>query len=115
MGLLTKLSKFVAAGFQRRSPHWPAVRAWKLKHFPTCAACGGAEKLEVHHKMPFHLWPDLELDQDNLITLCESERQCHLHIGHLGNWSKYNPNVDQDAVDELASLQRVARMKGGAL
>ena len=84
----------------RRSDHWPKVREEHLKANPRCAVCGGAEKLEVHHKQPFHLHPDLELLPTNLITLCEANHggmNCHLAVGHLGNFKAFNPNVDSDA------------------
>lgn len=84
----------------RRSSHWPAVRAQHLAANPHCAACGGSEKPEVHHKRPFHLHPELELDPANLITLCESGKggiNCHLAIGHLSNYRGWNPDVGDDA------------------
>ena len=83
-----------------RSPHWPKVREEHLKLHPVCEVCGGSEKLEVHHRFPFHLDPALELDLKNLITLCESGRNglnCHLSVGHLGNFKSYNKDVEQDA------------------
>lgn len=83
-----------------RSPHWAAVRAKHLEAHPNCAVCGGKDKLQVHHKRPFHLHPELELDPDNLITLCEVKRDgvnCHLFVGHLGNYRSYNPDVAADA------------------
>lgn len=77
-----------------RSPHWRAVRASHLKNEGWCRACGGTDFLEVHHIKPFHLHPDLELVDSNLITLCEnSPTDCHLVLGHLGNWKDFNPNV----------------------
>jgi hypothetical protein len=83
-----------------RSTHWPAVRAAYLKEHPTCAVCGGKEKLEVHHRRPFHLHPELELDPTNFITLCESDKNgcnCHLMFGHIGNFKSYNIAVESDA------------------
>jgi hypothetical protein len=65
-----------------------------------CSVCDGKKKLEVHHKMPFHLHPALELDPGNLITLCENKADgvnCHLLFGHLGNFKSYNPQVNVDA------------------
>jgi hypothetical protein len=83
-----------------RSGHWASVRAEHLKQYPECAVCGGIEKLEVHHKQPFHLNPALELDSANLITLCEANKggvNCHLFVGHLGNFRSFNPAVADDA------------------
>lgn len=83
-----------------RSPKWQKVRNIHLRENPTCAVCKGTTKLEVHHKKPFHLHPELELDPDNLITLCECASHgviCHLLIGHLGNYKSLNESVDEDA------------------
>jgi hypothetical protein len=54
----------------------------------------------------------MELDPNNLITLCEPDglaakpghNNCHFHIGHLGNWFNYNRNVDKAAYDNLIGL-----------
>jgi hypothetical protein len=82
-----------------RSPQWASVRSAHLKKNPTCAACGGDKKLEVHHIKPFHLYPELELDPTNLMTLCESWKKgvnCHLMFGHLGNYKSFNEKVSDD-------------------
>jgi hypothetical protein len=86
-----------------RSPKWPAVRAEFVRLHPTCAACGSWSALNVHHVLPFHQRPDLELDPSNLITLC---REHHFRIGHdpdgpwkpaRPNWLEFNRNVRKDA------------------
>lgn len=79
-----------------RSPHWHAVEEAHLRLEPFCKYCGGTASLQVHHVLPFHLDPSRELDPTNLITLCENSQlgvECHLHIGHLGNWKTFNPHV----------------------
>ncbi|GCE16544.1 HNH endonuclease [Dictyobacter kobayashii] len=60
--------------------------------------CGHRGKgLQVHHIKPFHLYPELELDPNNLITLCEIRgRTHHLLIGHLDDWESYNIRVRAD-------------------
>ncbi len=91
-----------------RSNKWPVVRAQHLSRQPICALCGGNKKLQVHHIKPFHLNPELELSEDNLITLCESELggvNCHLHYGHLGNYKSYNENVIRDVQEWFHKLQ----------
>lgn len=91
----------VPAG-SKRSSRWPSVRRAHLKKNPACAVCGSKKNLEVHHKMPFHLDPGLELNPDNLITLCESKGDgvnCHLLFGHLGSFKSFNQTVEQDAKD----------------
>lgn len=81
-----------------RSPEWDNVRKKHIGLNPTCAVCGSLKKVEVHHKKPFHLHPELELDPCNLISLCEgkefSSMICHLHFGHLGNYQDANPDID---------------------
>jgi 5-methylcytosine-specific restriction enzyme A len=95
----------------KRSPKWPALhKKWITAH-STCAACGKNVKLAVHHKKPLHLFPELELDETNLITLCENVHStyCHYTVGHCGiSWMKYDPNVDNDAAIILAMKQNAA-------
>lgn len=98
-----------------RSPDWEKVRDEFVKNNPTCAFCGGGTNLNVHHKKPFHLFPQLELDPSNLMTLCRTSEildgaDCHYIIGHFGNWKSFNPNVDADAERYLNEL--LSRPKG---
>jgi hypothetical protein len=89
-------------GLAKRSDKWPALeRRFRAEH-PTCAACGGSDRLNVHHVKPYHDFPELELDPNNLITMCMGEKECHLKIAHCGNFKLYNPNVRADAADALA-------------
>ena len=83
-----------------RSSHWSTVRKNFIKKHSFCAVCNGTKKLNVHHIKPFHLHPELELDPSNLITLCENNKRglnCHLLIGHLGNFKNINPKSVEDA------------------
>ena len=83
----------------KRSNKWPTVRKKHLENQAKCAACGGDKILEVHHIKPFNQNPELELDLNNLITLCESRSNgvvCHLFFGHLGSYKSINPNVLED-------------------
>lgn len=91
---------------KKRSGKWPSVRKAYLKKHPICQVCGGNNKLEVHHKRPFHLHPSLELSPSNLITLCEGAKDvnCHLFLGHLGNFKGFNPSVKKDAANWLKKL-----------
>ena len=85
---------------QRRSPRWPAKRDEHLKREPRCLACGSREYLNVHHEWPVS-WPggkDRELEEGNLMTLCESPgRNCHLWIGHSGDFRARNTAARADA------------------
>lgn len=78
----------------QRSPEWQRLRNDFVKVNNTCSACGTKNNLEVHHVLPFHINPELELDWNNLITLCDD---CHWLFGHCKlNWKCYNPNVTED-------------------
>ena len=91
--------EYYKLGGVARSPQWPKVRAEHLKKFPNCALCGGNKVIEVHHKKMFNTHPELELDPNNLISLCESGANgivCHRAFGHLGNYKTENPSVETD-------------------
>ncbi len=77
-----------------RSGLWPRVRKTHLELNPSCAVCGTKEGCEVHHIIPVHKDKRLELDHNNLITLCEDH---HLLFGHLGSFHSYNEEVGIDA------------------
>lgn len=86
---------------QKRSSRWRKVRRAYLKQYPTCFVCDSKKKIEVHHLVPFHLAPDQELNPLNLVTLCENKKygiNCHLLIGHLGNYRRINMNCMIDAM-----------------
>ena len=94
-----------------RSSKWPAVRNYFVKLHPACEACGSKDSLNVHHIIPFHERPDLELDLTNLITLC---RDHHFSLGHFRNWSKSNPNVRRDAARLRKTLLKKNQANEGA-
>jgi len=87
-----------------RSGHWPTVQHHFVKDNPLCAVCkrGHDEvKLNVHHQIPFSYCielsrPELELEPENLVTLCVSGENHHLYIGHLDDFHSYNPDVQHD-------------------
>jgi hypothetical protein len=89
---------------KNRSPHWEATAKAFVKSNPTCAACGSKVRLQVHHRAPFHLHPELELEPKNLIVLCMGTTECHLQIGHGGLFSAFNAKVAEDAALLLAHL-----------
>jgi hypothetical protein len=94
-----------------RSPEWPKVEAAHLRSQPKCVCCKPGTNpnagVQVHHIFPFHYCialgrPDLELDDRNLITLCEDEPgkpadDHHLLVGHLEDFQSSNLDVVQDA------------------
>lgn len=116
LSVLTKLKERISGKVpsgKERSNLWANVREGHLFANPTCGVCGGKEKLEVHHIVPFHISPSLELDPKNLITLCESKKHgvnCHLFIGHLGNYRNWNSRV---RIDALYWLEKIKPQKLG--
>ena len=96
----------VAAGVPRSSG-WSA---W-VKRFvkgKACVCCGSKGPLTGHHKIPFHLRPDLEMVESNVAPVCDGT-DCHLVIGHLKDFKLYNPDFDADAAAFLA--KRMAAKK----
>ena len=81
-----------------RSNKWASVRAEHLKKFPACAICNKQSSLlnplNVHHCIPFNVDKSLELNPENLITLC---RKDHLLFGHLNNFKSWNTEVRPDS------------------
>jgi hypothetical protein len=78
-----------------RSGKWPALRKRFLEEHPACAVCGTKKNLEVHHVVPFNIDRSKELDEKNLIVLCDE--RCHLLFGHLMFFGSYNSHVREDA------------------
>ena len=77
-----------------RSPAWAELARRTVEDRPACQCCRAITDLQVHHVLPVHVRPDLELDQTNLLVLC---RRCHLFVGHLGDWSSWNVLAVSDA------------------
>ena len=88
-----------------RSSKWEKLeREWKATH-PNCVACGTNKNVQVHHCIPFDLRPDLELDKTNLISLCMNVgMDCHLMVGHGGDFHSYNKSVRIDAVHVMHAV-----------
>ena len=86
-----------AALGHKRSSKWPKTRKEYLAGHAYCEACGVRVLLNVHHIRPFHLWPELELEPSNLMTLCETRsHNCHFLFGHLLSWKSFNLKVIED-------------------
>lgn len=109
--LIERLSGQVPVGAVR-SPEWALVRHVHLEAHPQCICCGADKKLEVHHIIPFHIAPQLELDPNNLVTLCRGGRfkslNCHLVFGHLCSWKRFNLSVHSDAINMKNRLEEDA-------
>ena len=96
---------------KKRSPKWTEVRKQHLEKNPECAICGSIKKVEVHHVKPFHLYPELELEPSNLVSLCESKEFssliCHLDFGHLGNYQDENAYI----FDTIVTMKEIFRKR----
>lgn len=80
----------------RRDPRWHALDKKLLQKNPYCALCKRKHGCVGHHKVPFHIKPELELVESNIITLGEEGPfNCHLFAGHRGNWKKWFPQVEE--------------------
>lgn len=87
-----------------RSAHWPHVEQMKKRLQPLCQICGTPDCIQIHHVNPFEDAvdagrPELELCLENLASLCETEakestQNCHLIVGHLGNFKSQNPILE---------------------
>lgn len=93
-----------------RAGAWARVRREHLEREPECAACGGKEDLQVHHIVPYSVDARLELDPENLITLCA--HPCHLVHGHFMSWQRFNPHVRQHCRSYRDGLERSKTRKG---
>lgn len=85
------------------------VRKALLKHRkenPQCAATGETRWLEVHHKVPVSVAPNLADQASNLVTLT---RKAHLMFGHAGNHKHYVVNVME--LCEIIQIQRTTGAK----
>lgn len=80
-----------ASDSSKRSSRWPTVRKHFADAHPTCCICGKPTE-QIHHRKPFSLFPELELEPSNLIPFCE---RCHLVFGHCFNYQNYNADVDK--------------------
>lgn len=95
-----------------RSSTWPTFRKHHLENHPKCEVCGSKESLQVHHKAPFHLHPELEEDPNNVVTLCLRH---HFVVGHLENYSSYNMHLDEDIVFWRKRLQERPDKQGNVV
>jgi hypothetical protein len=94
---------FLKLRYAKRSPGWSAIRKKHLLENGFCAACGKTKNLEVHHIKPVHLFPDLELELSNLVTLCADP--CHIVFGHFMDFKKWNKTVLYDCSEYFKKLK----------
>ena len=81
----------------KRDKGWRQFRKEYFKNNPYCAISGKKgnifKPLTLHHIKPFYLFPELELDPDNVIGM---RGEYHLLFGHLNYWKSWNKNVVED-------------------
>jgi len=83
---------------------WRRVRNQFYATHQTCAMCGAAKDVQVHHILPWHLYPDLRYTHTNLISLCQP---CHFRFGHGRDWKAYNPDIGNLSEAARESLKKV--------
>jgi len=102
-----------------RSAHWATVRRQFLGDHPDCIYCTPEDKgkftVEVHHIHAFHCCigvgrPDLELDERNLVGLCETThgkpaKDHHVAQGHLGDY-QYNNDKVLSEIDQYLGMTK---------
>lgn len=98
---------------KKRSPEWERVRDTFLAKVEAagggCAACASKKRLQVHHEKPFHLHPELELVETNLIVLCMGPNECHLLLGHGNFFGAFNPMIIDHAAMYLKATSKSER------
>ncbi len=85
-------------GINKRDPQWPALSKKMIKEAGNkCALCNKSKNLITHHIIPVHVNKELELNENNLIVLCEHlTHNCHFFIAHCCDWRSYNPEIRID-------------------
>ena|SRR3990167_1773377 len=93
-----------------RSPRWNEIRKEFLKTHLKCEACGRIRGIVPHHVLPFHLFPQYELLEKNLIALCEGPIvNCHFLFGHCYlSWKSYNENV-WESIESIKEIRKNAK------
>lgn len=69
-----------------------AMKAYDKSRDNTCEYCGRKGNADVHHVKDISHHPELAAEKSNMICLCRKP-QCHLIIGHMGDFKGINPNV----------------------
>jgi hypothetical protein len=68
----------------RPSPMLRAMREWLTGK--ACMVCGGTRKLQCHHMLVYHIWPQWGEEPRLWRPLCRGNAQidCHCAAGHAG-------------------------------
>jgi hypothetical protein len=89
---------------RENSSRWKKLRAAHLEKEPTCAVCGRAAKLEVHHIIPVAFDESKQFEPGNLITLCAFP--CHIMFGHFFCYHCYNKDVRTMAAEFKKAMKK---------
>lgn len=93
LGFIKRNPKFSILNVRETYKYRKIMKQYSLEH-PVCQFCGiSGGRIDVHHKIPVSQAPELACDKSNLITL-HRKPQCHLVVGHHGNWKDFNKNVE---------------------
>jgi hypothetical protein len=92
-----------------RSSEWPTLEKKVREAAGSCAACGTTKDLAVHHIRPFHIFPEDELKEENLICLCQRH---HIELGHLEDWASINPDVVKMRLGRMLGTQILMSRSG---
>ena len=106
LGLLRRLGDPANVTGAARSSQWPAFLRRFLRG-KSCIACGSRDGLTGHHVVPFHLRPDLELVEANVVPLCAD--RCHIVHGHFNDFRLDNPTVREDCAEYLKKRTEAQR------
>ncbi|CAB4161941.1 hypothetical protein UFOVP785_3 [uncultured Caudovirales phage] len=102
----------------KRSKDWAKLAKKLIDAHPYCSLCGNKNRqvLIPHHITPVWIDPKQELDEDNIIILCEKSEvlsglNCHLTAAHLGNFRLWNPRIREVCEDILPMAFRMGEKK----
>ena len=76
-----------------RSPKWKQFCKDMEKMWGNRCLVTDSEIIQWHHVLPFHLFPESELDPQNVRPL---RPDVHFLLAHLGKWASYNENILRD-------------------
>jgi hypothetical protein len=99
----------------RRNAAWERESHKHVKAHPRCEVCGeklkivnGRCNLEVHHRFPYHLYPEREMDPRYWHVLCRAPHDCHRLWGHFGDFKLFNPLL-KECIAIWAFMVRMAK------
>lgn len=93
-----------AVFYAQHNYEWRKTRNHFFARNPLCAMCSADKDIQVHHILPWHLYPELRYTTTNLVSLCQP---CHFRFGHGRDWKAYNPDINNLAVAAQRSLRKV--------